>query len=146
WTQEHLVNEEYLITAPTPRAQPATAASNTTTEGRDLAVALLAAEVAVQYQIGDVDAYVKAGDTDAQMREVLTLLADRCVSEYFVTHHVDELLTGGREEAGEQLRANIQRRADELNLGIKVKFVGLAGVHPPQKDEVAASFHKQISA
>ncbi len=77
---------------------------------------------------------------------VLTTIADRRVSEYFASHHIDDLLAAGRENAGEQLRDLIQQDANAANLGIKVVFVGVIGVHPPQESDVAESFHEQIGA
>jgi regulator of protease activity HflC (stomatin/prohibitin superfamily) len=41
------------------------------------------------------------------------------------------LMSIGRFTAGEELRRRIQTRADELQLGVEILFVGLQDVHPP---------------
>jgi len=50
----------------------------------------------------------------------------------------------GRAGAAKFLTHNIQKAADEANLGVEIVFVGLQGVHPPV--EVAADYQKVIGA
>ena len=50
----------------------------------------------------------------------------------------------GRFEAGKELRERIQARADELQLGVRILFVGLQDAHPPVK--VAPAYEAVIGA
>jgi regulator of protease activity HflC (stomatin/prohibitin superfamily) len=50
------------------------------------------------------------------------------------------LLGAGRKAAAQYLADEIQKKADEANLGVEVVFVGLQGVHPPT--EVAKSYEE----
>ncbi len=158
WTGTHTdEDEQYLVTAPTQLravAPPGAEGQLEMMEARlpsdeqsaDVGVALLAAESAVQYKIKDLDQYIQAVQSDRQMQEIVAAVADRCIGLYFATHDIDTLLSDGRTRAARELREAIQREADALELGIEVVFVGMAGVHPPQKDGVAESFHQQIAA
>lgn len=156
WTQQHTIGEEeFMVTAATPfeLAEPDAAGDTEddhipgtparTAPGTSLA----AGEVIVQYRIIREDTgllnYLRA----AQNPETLIkALADRRVGAYFASHDLDALLAIGRTDAGDILRKQIQQDADELGLGIHVVYAGLTGIHPPQKSDVAASFHKQISS
>lgn len=77
---------------------------------------------------------------------VLTAIANRRVNAYCAKHDIDTLLTRGRLLAGQELRQLLQADVDERHLGLDIVFVGVAGIHPPQKGEVAAAFHKQVGA
>ncbi len=139
WTNEHTEGQEqYLITVP-PRARE----PHDQQAGGTPGTSLLAAEISVQYRIRDLEKYlVSAGKPTAALENI----ADRITNQYFATHYQDDLLSGQRAEAGDTLRQRIQQEADRWGLGLEVTFVGFVGVHPPQKEEVAKSFHTQIGA
>jgi len=77
---------------------------------------------------------------------VLAAIANRRVNAYCAKRDIDTLLTRGRLLAGHELRQRIQADVDERKLGLDIVFVGVAGIHPPQKGEVAAAFHEQVGA
>lgn len=145
WTTEHSAEgEDYLLTAPTQ------------IEGLDLELVageLVGAEVVVKYRIEDLRKYVGADEAQrgkptsaTDPEKMLHDIAERRATAYFATHEIDTLLTRDREDAGDLLRNQIQQDVEQHNLGLRVVFVGLVGVHPPQKSEVASKFHEQIGA
>ena len=96
----------------------------------------------VQYSVGDLKEFV-LGSTDH--RQMLKLVAQREVSQYFAVHDLDALLSRGRTEAGSELERAIQARLDAMGLGIKVVGVAVTTLHPPI-GKVSRAFHYQIGA
>lgn len=183
WTIEHTTGgEDYLITGATPLASQLGTSPNDQTGKRVPAMALIAADIVIQFRISDLEAFVRTA-TDPQALVVameqrqqwadlvkqwdqagrhgadpllnktpidpcplLTAIANRRVNAYFAQRDIDTLLARQRVTAGHELRQQIQDDVGRFNLGLKIVFVGLAGIHPPQRGEVAASFHEQIGA
>src|SRR5690606_2997282 len=83
---------------------------------------------------------------DKEHDQLLRMIADRRVTQYFSSRDIDTLLGEGRITAGQALRASIQSDADKVAMGVEVLFVGITGVHPPADQEVAKSFHAEIGA
>jgi membrane protease subunit HflK len=84
----------------------------------------------VQYQVDDVRAWVY-NHTDSGA--LLESLATREVVKYLVSVDVDDIMTMGRQKAAEELRSRIQKLATDQQMGAKILYVGLQGVHPPVK-------------
>ena len=152
WTNEHAAEEQYLITAPTPVVQkvkqvqptpPDLSAASGRPADSVSGLALLGAQVAVQYQVSDLAQFLKiAGNPHA----LVTAIAERRVNALFLTRDVDNLLGSGRDDIGRALRRGIQTDADEYGLGVEIVFVSLVGIHPPAEQGVAAAFLEQIGA
>ncbi len=146
WTNPHTEGpEQYLVTAPAPLryGREAGAADDNSADASTPGMSLVAAEVITQYRVSELGKYVNSAQDPEAM---LTALADRCVSAYFVAQNIDALLTRGRLDAGDALKQQIQAAADAMGLGIEIVFVGITGIHPPQQSEVAAAFQEQIGA
>jgi membrane protease subunit HflK len=140
WTNQHTEgSENFLLTAPTRYVGEA--------EDIDDPVAgeLAGARIVLKYRVSNLGDFVRSA---ADPAGVLRRIADRQINLYFVTHDIDRLLTETRGRAGTDLRLAIQRDVDALAtpLGVEVVFVGFEAVHPPQEQEVAATFHEQINA
>jgi regulator of protease activity HflC (stomatin/prohibitin superfamily) len=158
-------DQEFLVTAP-----PAVDDSDL---GVPLPIGeLLGARMQIKYTIDDLPQYVRAGggQLDHRAREghghghghgqghaaegpmvnsadhMLELLAQREMTSYFATKTIDHLLAGGREQAGKDLRTRLQAAADRRELGLKVSYVGVVHVHPPQTENVVQAFHEKIAA
>lgn len=150
WTTSHTHDEEekerFLITAATRLEGIKRTSGQDSVEESVPGTSLVAAEVFVQHKIDNLQRYVQAGEKESE--RMLRVLANRCVKEYFANHDIDTILGHGRVQAGQELQGMIQEAVDDprLELGLKVVFVGVAGVHPPQEEDVAASFHRQIGA
>jgi regulator of protease activity HflC (stomatin/prohibitin superfamily) len=105
-------------------------------------MALVSAEVIVQYVVRDLENFLLAA---ADPRQVLTVAAQREVSRFFATHDIDSLLGEGRTEGGPVLRLAIQEQADGMRLGVEVVGVAITAIHPPV-GRVSRAFHAQIGA
>ena len=55
-----------------------------------------------------------------------------------------DFLTSSRGDLGERMRTGLQEKADDLQLGFEVIFVGFKDIHPPV--EVAGAFQNVVSA
>ncbi|MCC7204698.1 MAG: hypothetical protein IT441_06435 [Phycisphaeraceae bacterium] len=155
WTNQHTAEEEtYMIAAPTPVAlelagrpaagSPAGEVAAAATGGqRTPGMTLVASQIQVQYRIKDLKQYVTLADDPGRL---LGALAQRRVSELFVTRDIDLLLTTDRLATAEMLGKQIQADVDEAGLGLEIIFVGVNSVHPPQTAGVADSFHEQVKA
>lgn len=143
WTNPHVEEgktEELLITAPPP-------GSGTTGDKDSVLGERIGADIDVKYRIADLKAYAgisspEKGITDPQA--LLQTVAQHEVTRYFATNDTDELLSSGRATAGTDLQQAIQKQLDQYEVGLKVVFVSVSGVHPPQ--EVAKDYHARINA
>jgi modulator of FtsH protease HflK len=104
-------------------------------------VDLLTVGIPVQYQISDVRAYAY-NHVDAG--ELLQRIAMREVVRYLVGVDLFDILSKGKGKAAADLQKAIQAEADSRKLGVRIIFVGLEDIHPPQK--VAAAFENVVGA
>ena len=153
WTNAHAIGDEsFLITAPATARVPGEVSDQKAQgairkQDAPPSMSLVAADVIVYYRIDDLVEYVRsASDPEAMLKRI----GERAVNAAFVTWNVDDLLTRSRTVTTngqtaevsivDELRDRIARDAE--GLGIRVLTVAVAGVHPPQAKDVAASFHK----
>ena len=145
WTNEHTIGEEqYLVTAPTQiDGERGDAALER--QARGAAGELVGADVVFLYQIDPqgLDQYISSANNPESM---LQAIAEKETSRYFATRTVDQLLTVGRQQAGEAIRERTQAAVDARELGLEVLQVAIAAVHPPNESEVAETFLEQINA
>ncbi|MFW5681957.1 MAG: SPFH domain-containing protein, partial [Phycisphaeraceae bacterium] len=144
WTNEHTIGEEqYLVTAPTRiKGEDDDSADR---QMRGAAGELVGADVAFLFRImpDRLEDYItSARDPQA----VLQTLAEQETSRYFATRTVDQLLTVGRQQAGEAIRHSTQAAVEERELGLELLQVAISAVHPPNDSEVAQAFLEQINA
>lgn len=135
WTRPHYKEEFNLLVASSEQI-------STNKSGQQSVPAnLLTVSIPVQYQVSDVKAWAY-NHSDAG--RLLEDLATREVVQYLVGVDLIEIMSSGRLEAARELRHRIQTRADELQLGVNVLFVGLQDIHPPVK--VAEAFEQVVGA
>ncbi|MEM1355670.1 MAG: SPFH domain-containing protein [Planctomycetota bacterium] len=143
WTNQHVQEgqtERFLATAPPPGA-------GTTGDTDSVLGEMVGADINVKFRIRDLRAYLGIDNPQrsAQSPELLLrLVAEQQVARFFATRDIDTLLTTGRQEAGDRLKASIQQELDTYNAGIEIVYVAVSGIHPPQ--EVAESFHERINS
>eukprot|EP00752_Nemacystus_decipiens_P016859 g15091.t1 len=143
WTNQHVeegATEELLITAPPP-------GSGTTGDKDSVLGERIGADIDVKFRISDLMAYAGITDPEKGTTDPETLLetiAQHEITRYFATNDTDELLSSGRATAGTDLQQAIQEELDKYQVGLKVVFVSVSGVHPPQ--EVANDYHARINA
>ncbi len=141
WTKQHAANEDYLI------VQPAIVEDDEQRKSNAPDAALVAVEVPLQFSISDVLAYEQLA-TPGMRDELLRAIGRRAVTQYLLQLSVDDILASRRTELAAELRSVLEREYAKLNggqgAGIEILFVGVEGVHPPQK--VATAFERVVES
>ena len=97
--------------------------------------------IPVEYQVTNLlDWAYQHSDAPRLLEEVAT----REVVRYLVNADINDIMSRGRGQAAEQLQQRIQAAANERQLGARIVFVGLAGIHPPVA--VAEHYEKVVGA
>lgn len=138
WTNPHgrEGSEVYMLVQ--PEAQTVDGAAS-----RDLA--LLAVEIPIHYTVRDLAKFERLAPP-AMRHDLLQAAASRVVIEYLATRTVMDVLGLGRDEINSDLRTLIGTRFEELDSGVELLFVGLAGAHPPIDEDVARSFEGVVAS
>jgi membrane protease subunit HflK len=103
-------------------------------------VNLLDVSIPVQFQITNLEQWFYVNDTPTNL---LQMVARREVVRFLASVDMDDLMSRGRGQAADTLLNNIQAQANERQLGVKITFVGLEDIHPPQK--VAGEYENVVS-
>jgi modulator of FtsH protease HflK len=140
WTKAHSAEENFLVASRSQNVEPELL-SNTLAESKSPAVNLLAVSIPIQYQITNLTTWAYVNEDPETL---LQGVAQREVVQYLASADFSDLMSRGRAVAGERLRENIQKAADQLQLGARVVFVGLEDIHPPSK--VADKFEQVVGA
>lgn len=144
WGEKHFEEEYDLLVA-----------VKTDSESQDegaVPVSLVQANVPIQYRISDLKKYLY-NHRDA--REMLEAICYRELTRFAVSTNIDtdsqegdagqkSLLGAGRLEAADELLRRVQKASDDADLGIKIVFLGLQGVHPPA--EVAKEYEQVVAS
>ncbi len=138
WTAAHGKEDNFLV-ANRERFALGTAAAPG--ERRAPPVSLLSVNVPVQFQVADLKDWVY-NHKDAS--NLLHQISTREVVRYLVSADLNEIMSHARLEAAQALADRIQIAANAHNLGVKILFVGLQGIHPPVK--VAPEYEKVVGA
>ena len=140
WTRAHYKEEFNLLVA--SREQQSSGVEGDQT----VPVNLITASIPVQYIVRDVRAWAY---NHLNASNLIERLGNREVVRYMASVDIDKLMSFGRLEASADLKAAIQKKADEAKLGVEVVFVGLQDIHPPVGDKrmpVAAAYEAVIGA
>lgn len=140
WTNTHADAEDLLIVASSGEPSPAAGEDGARGSGAP-AVSLLAADIFVQYRIGDLRAYL-LNNGDVEHR--LAVLAEQHVARLFLGRDINAWLGPERAAAGAQLKGLLEQDSAREKLGVEIVFAGASGVHPPQ--QVADAFHDTVTA
>jgi regulator of protease activity HflC (stomatin/prohibitin superfamily) len=138
WSQEHGARREldFLLAVP-PRAGEVALQE---TKKPPPPVNIIKLVVAVQYVIDDP---YKFGYRYTDSAKALECIASREMSRYCASATLDSpvpggavdrpeaIMTYGRERAAAELKKRIQEGAEEADLGVAIRYVGLVTVHPP---------------
>jgi membrane protease subunit HflK len=141
WSTPHNNEDKNYFLVANRTAQNGTNAANSPSDNRPPPVSLLTMNVPVQYQITNLTAWAYNNEDPPGL---LGHIAAREVVRYFVSVDFQEIMSHGRWEAGQTLRARIQAEADRHQLGANIVFAGLQDIHPPAK--VAPDYEKVVSA
>jgi len=148
WTTKHTNGDErFLLVQPTPGATGSLGTGD---------LSLMACEVPIYYAVDDLEKYtqiasdwIDPSNPNAMRDDVLKAVASSEVMRYLATLNVDQLMGKDRESINAELFDRIERRFNDpngLNAGVRLLFVGIASVHPPRNEDVAASFEGVVSA
>jgi modulator of FtsH protease HflK len=105
-------------------------------------LALVSADVIVQYRVRDLLAFLQGS---LAPNEAITVIAQQEATHYFACHDLDHVLSRGRTEGGVLLEKTIQGRIDSLDLGLDIVGVSVTAIKPPG-GRVSRAFHQQIGA
>lgn len=146
WTNAHATEENYFLVQPGHDSSGSDAASG---------MALLAAEVPVHYNVTDLKLYTaiaQDGPASAPQRQrqaLLRAVASSAIIERIANYSVEQMLGPDRGAIAAALLEDVQRAFDQLNdgqgAGVRVKFVGLNGVHP-ERETAAPAFEKVVQS
>jgi len=135
WSTQHYASEVDFLVGSDPRA------GGTAGDVGQVTASLMAADIPLYFRVEDLYSYAYLHQ-DA--REELRSLATREVVRYLAEADFNRLLGSERAQAAVTLQERIQAAADRVQLGIRVVFVGLQGLHPPV--ETGASFDAVVGA
>jgi regulator of protease activity HflC (stomatin/prohibitin superfamily) len=137
WSKPHVKEEANMLVASRIPEEVLQAGGDRQTPP----VNLISVSIPVLYEIQDLRAYAyNVEDAGALLKD----LANAELTRYLVSVDFDQLMGPGRQAAARELRARIQKQADQHQLGVHILFVGLHGIHPPVK--VAPDFENVIGA
>lgn len=104
-------------------------------------VNLMVVSIPVQYQVTELKNWVYEHQNASQLLESI---AYQETTRYMVNADFFDVLSAGLGNASQALQERIQKRADELKLGVRILFVGLQDVHPSIK--AAQKFQDVVGA
>jgi len=142
WGAQHYEKEHRLLVA-----SKETVASS---DESAVPVSLVMAAVPVQYRVRDLYSFIYNHNEPHKRLEAICyreLTKFAASAKIEVDNEADlehSLLGAGRSEAKNILTREIQKAADEADLGVEIVFLGLQGIHPPP--EVASNYQEVVSA
>lgn len=104
---------------------------------------LVRMQIVVQYKIrpsGLVDFTQQVEDPHAALR----VIAWNEIGRFAASSYIDQLMGELRSSGSQILRDRISRRAEELKLGVDLKYIGILQVHP--ETSVAETFRRVVTA
>jgi len=131
WNVPHFQQEDQFLAA--------SAEANVGTDA--VPVNLVSFNVHIEYLITNVYAYAYRY---AEPERAVEQLAYRTLTLTTASRGLFDVMGAGRLAMAQTLQERIQRAADQLGLGVRILFVGVAGVHPPVS--VADAFQSVIGA
>ncbi|MFT5423600.1 MAG: membrane protease subunit HflK [Phycisphaerales bacterium] len=138
WTTQHAAMEKLHV------VQPGRAGRDNELPGE---LSMVAIEVPVHYTISNVELYTLIA-SPGQQQDLLESMGQAVVTRHVSTLSVDDVISTARSSLAGNLRAELETAYGTLNdgrgAGIKLVFVGVAGVHPPR--DVAPAFEGVVQA
>jgi len=121
WKVPHAKEDNFMV---------ANHSTEAVTESNAPPVSLLSVSIPVQFQITNLTqwAYLNQNPTD-----LLQMLSRREVARYLAGADMENVMSVGRGDAETALLNAIQDQSNQRQLGVRITFVGLQDVHPPQK-------------
>jgi len=132
WTRPHYLQERSFVVA------------SRSADGEDAvgtAFSFVTVNMPIKYTISNLRDYLYNFRDPETM---VVRIGEKVLVQALAERELSEVLAAGRGELSTSMKADMQREADDLALGVTFKFVGLQGIHPPT--EVAESFQEVVGA
>lgn len=139
WSKAHNREETKFVT-PTEMIEEIEVPDAASVDEKPVPVYFISASVPLYYKVSDLYDYQFR---HAHARKTLRELATEEVVRYMAQDDFFSIMRN-LGAGGAALRAAIQERARELQLGVEIVFVGLQGIHPPV--EVGETFDDVVAA
>ena len=142
WGQQHYEEEDQLLVA--------SKQTNISTDDSAVPVGIVVTAVPVQYRVKDLYSFIyNHKEPEKRLESIcyreLTKFAASAKIEVDNEADLEQSLLGaGRSQAKDTLMREIQKAADDADLGVEIVFLGLQGIHPPS--EVAADYQAVVGA
>ena len=137
WTVPHYEREDVFLVA----SRTAQSANLETTDQLGVPVSMITVNIPVEYRITNALAYSYRFQQPDQMLRQMTY---QIVTREFARRDLDELFASGRVAINESMRTALQQKADQLDMGVVIEFLGIQGIHPPV--QVAAAYQSVVGA
>ena len=131
WSVPHVQGEEQFLVA-APRSG---------TDTNTVPVNLVSFNIPVEYQITNIFAFAY---NHADAARLVEQIAYRSLTQEAASRDLFELMGDGKSRIAQALQQRIQAEVDRRQLGIRIEFIALQGVHPPT--QVAEAFESVIGA
>ncbi len=151
WTEEHkfVPSIDVLVATSDDDAGEgqAVGAEDDSVEGETVAVSILRMSMPVQYTVRrDSEGFFNYLYNYSDPQEMLRDISYRELVKQAVHFDYQKIMGEQRAEVTAILEHLIQKKCDEMELGIEIVFVGLQDVHPPTESDVAATFQDVATA
>jgi membrane protease subunit HflK len=101
--------------------------------------------IPIEYRIKPAEVMLYAYNGNVSPDSVLKKLGEQVVVEYLAGSTMDSILGGGRGDAEAVIKAELQKLADENQLGLEIIRVAIMDAHPPV-EKVAPAYQEVIGA
>ena len=129
WSVPHAQGEEqFLVASPNP-------------DTNSVPVNLVAFNIPVEYQITNIYQFAYQ---NADAPRLVEEIAYRSLTQEAASRDLFDLMGDGQTRTADSLWKRIQTEIDNRQLGVRIVYVGLQGVHPPT--QVAEAFESVVGA
>ncbi len=146
WTEKHEFTPHLMIMVASPDRSggslDGSAAGEEGSRTESSGVGLLECSIAIEYRIDNLHDYLYRYQDPVGIMESVTF---QTLTDYAASVDIDEIISRGREQFEQGLSERIQQRIDELQLGIRIAFLGLHDAHPPAERDVAKAYQDVVA-
>ena len=139
WIKKHYKKEPMFLLA----SKTEDLKSGESKDRKLVPVSQLAANITLQYRVKP-DGFYKYAYKNADTAQSLKDIADSVATQYLASSDLIKIMSSDREKAAKFMIKEIQRLADNQELGVKIVTVNIHDVHP--EASVAVEFQNVVSA
>jgi regulator of protease activity HflC (stomatin/prohibitin superfamily) len=141
WTNEHGgAKEPFIVAVKEPADERSGSAS-----GSGASISFINMAIPIEYRIKPAEVMLYAYNGNVSPDSVLKKLGEQVVVEYLAGSTMDSILGGGRGDAEAVIKAELQKLADENQLGLEIIRVAIMDAHPPVEN-VAPAYQNVIAS